>query len=274
MLCIRPFKVRPGQEFGCGQCLPCRINRSRMWTARIVLEAAVHGSKPSSFFTLTYSPECVPPGGSLVPAHVEEYRYKLRYAVGPFRYYFVGEYGERRGRPHYHGLLFGLMPYIEQIRAAWSYGSVHCGVLTQDSAAYCAGYVTKKMTKKDDARLSGRHPEFSRMSRKPGIGARGLDGIIDWLYTSEGAAYIQRNHDVPLVIRFGGKLYPLGRYLVERLRTEFGIASSDPVRSLRAEALRLERCVPEVMAARELKRDGHYDRAKFYSKLRRSKELI
>lgn len=274
MLCIRPFKVRPGQEFGCGQCLPCRINRRRLWTARIVLEAAYYGSAPSAFVTLTYRPEDVPRGETVVPAHLEEFRYRLRYAIGSFRYYAVGEYGERTQRPHYHVLLFGHFPSKEVLEHCWPYGGIHIGFLSVDSGAYCAGYVTKKMTSKDDPRLLARHPEFVRMSRKPGLGVPGLNGIIKWLYSSQGARYIQKYHDVPLCIRFAGKIYPLGRYLVGRLRDEFGIASSDPLRSLHAEAVRLERCLPEVMEAREFAREGHYQRAHFYKNLRRSKGVI
>lgn len=273
MLCIRPYRPRPGIEYGCGQCTPCRINRRRMWTCRLVLEAAAY-ARPSSFITLTYRPADLPRKSSVVPAHVEEFRYKLRYLVGAFRYYFVGEYGERSERPHYHGLLFGLRPSDTEISRCWQYGSFHVGDFTVSSGGYCAGYVTKKMTSKEDFRLNGRHPEFTRMSRRPGIGVPGVEGIIKWLYSSEGAKYLQRNHDVPKAVRFDGKLFPLGRYLVERIRNELGVASADPVRSLHAEALRLDRCVPEVAAARECKREGHYQRAKFFLNQRKSKGII
>lgn len=275
MLCICPIKPRPGVEFGCGRCKACRINKRRMWTARLVLEAATH-TGASAFVTLTYDPQHVPEGGSLVPGHVEEFRYQLRYLVGPFRYYFVGEYGEAKFRPHYHCLLFGVVPTDAAMKRCWEHGSFHVGMCSVDSAAYCAGYVTKKMTSKDDPRLSGRHPEFSRMSRKPGIGSAGLAGIISWLYTSQGAAYLQRFHDVPKVVRFGGKIYPLGRYLVGKLRAEFGIVTGeiDHVRGLRQEALRLEALLPEAIAAREFRREGHYQRAEFYLSLRRSKEKL
>lgn len=274
MLCIRPFRLRPGTEFGCGQCLPCRINRRRLWTARIVLEAAYYGDLPSAFVTLTYRQEDLPALSSVLPAHLEEFRYRLRYKIGPFRYYAVGEYGERTQRPHYHVLLFGKFPTKEVLEHCWPYGGIHIGFLSVDSGAYCAGYVTKKMTGKDDERLKGRHPEFVRMSRKPGIGVAGLAGIIKWCYSTQGAAYIQRNHDVPQSIRFGGKIFPLGRYLVTRMREEFGILSSDPIRSMKAEALRLDRCLPELVAARELAREGHYQRAHFYKNLRRQKGIL
>lgn len=277
MLCIRPYKPRAGVEFGCGQCLPCRINRRRMWTARIVLESAAHGLHPSAFFTLTYSPQWLPKGGTLVPGDLERFRYRLRHLFGPFRYYFVGEYGEASERPHYHGLLFGLLPSVAQIESCWTdldsgtrLGSAHVGTLSVDSAAYVAGYVTKKMTSKLDIRLNGRYPEFSRMSRKPGIGSEGLHGIRMWLYTAEGRKYREKMHDVPLGIRFGGKIYPLGRYLVTKLREEFGIDSSDPIRQAMQRARALELCLPEVQMARENRREGQYSRAKFYRQMRQS----
>lgn len=284
MLCIRPFRLRPGMEFGCGQCLPCRINKRRIWTARLVLEGMSYAGD-SLFFTLTYDKAFLPAGGTLVPGHLEEFRYRLRYVIGAFRYYFIGEYGERRFRPHYHGVVFGWMPkdlYVDEegrlrsheLDGLWEKGVHHVGTLSADSAMYSAGYVTKKLTNADDPRLRGRHQEFCRMSRRPGIGKPGLTGIINWLYSKEGALYVQRTHDVPQSIRINGKIYPLGRYLVGELRNEIGIASSDSLRSLRTEAMRLERLVPEVSVARELRREGSYQRAHWLVELNRSKEKI
>lgn len=283
MLCSKPLKLAAG-EFGCGQCLPCRINRSRMWTARLVLEGAVHRGQ-SLFFTLTYAKEFLPEGGTLVPGDLEAFRYKLRYAIGPYRYYFVGEYGERRFRPHYHGIVFGWFPvdtYVDEegrlrsrlLDKCWPQGVHHCGSLSIDSGAYCAGYVTKKMTHKSDERLHGRHPEFSRMSRKPGLGAEALDGIIEWLYSRAGAAYIAETGDVPQVVRFNGKIFPLGRYLVGKLRAEFGLQELNRTSGMRALARRLEGYLPEVVVMRNLKREGHAQRALFFEKLRRDKERI
>lgn len=272
MLCIRPFRPRPGQEFGCGQCLPCRINKRRMWTARILLEGLFH--EASAFFTLTYEGEFLPPGGSLDPGHLEEFRYKLRHAIGPFRYYFIGEYGERGWRPHYHGILFGKLPSALEIWEIWRRGRVHVGFLEHDSAGYIAGYVTKKLTKRDDDRLGGRHPEFSRMSRKPGIGVTGLSIIADWINSSDGAKYVAHYGDVPHTVRLGGKIFPLGRYLVSRLRETIDLPSQNWTKYVHSEAVRLEMAVPEVMAQREISRVHSERKAQAYQRLRGAKESI
>lgn len=273
MLCIRPFKPgRPGVEYGCGQCLPCRINRRRMWTARICLEAACHAA--SAFITLTYSPEYLPKGGTLNPDDLEQFRYRLRYQVGPYRYYYIGEYGTQRNRPHYHGLLFGLVPDNDWLEAFWGKGRTHVGLLTTDSAAYCAGYVTKKMTRKDDERLQGRFPEFARMSRKPGIGAPGLAAIEQWLFSSDGAAYVGQHGDVPHTVRIDGKIFPLGRYLVQRLREAVGVADANRMRYLRSEMRIAEMASPDIALAREYKRENAYRSAQAWAKLRRSLEKV
>ena len=66
MLCRKPFSKK-GAQFGCGQCMACRINRRRIWTHRIMLEALV--SPSASFLTLTYNKENLPDGGTLAPPY-------------------------------------------------------------------------------------------------------------------------------------------------------------------------------------------------------------
>ena len=40
----------------CGQCIGCRLDRSKSWAIRCVHEASLHDV--NCFITLTYSPEC------------------------------------------------------------------------------------------------------------------------------------------------------------------------------------------------------------------------
>ncbi|AXH77387.1 MAG: replication initiator protein [Microviridae sp.] len=223
MLCKKPF-VRGLQAFGCAQCLPCRINRRRLWATRMYLESCTHAA--SSFITLTYSDENIPSDRSLVPGHTALWLKRLRKAVYPtkLRYFLVGEYGEETWRPHYHAAIFGLgLEYSQVFESTWGLGHVHTGDLTQHSASYIAGYVTKKLTSSDDPRLGGKHPEFARMSLNPGIGANAVPVLANALNDRFGAARIADLGDVPGSFRHGGKSLPLGRYLTQKLRDETGV---------------------------------------------------
>lgn len=210
--------------FGCGQCLPCRINRRRLWAHRIILESTQHAE--NSFVTLTYAADTYPEGGSLDPAHAKRWLHRLRRAVRPlrFRYFLVGEYGEETQRAHYHAAMFGLgMQFQSAFIHTWQKGFVHVGELNHDTAGYIAGYVTKKLTAHADPRLNGRHPEFARMSLRPGIGARAMSDVAKTLNDSIGADLVNRTGDVPGVLHHGRKKLPLGRYLTQKLRDEMGV---------------------------------------------------
>lgn len=163
---------------------------------------------------------------------------RLRFGLcgEPVRYYAVGEYGEHTRRPHYHAVLFGssrLCGAAEgKFGAAWPHGGVHVGLGDWDSYGYICGYVTKGLTRRGDPALAGRRPEFARMSLKPGIGTVGLGAIAEWCVSSEGAKWIAANRDVPRSIRVQGRIAPIGRYLVQRLRALVGI-EHDPKRAFK-----------------------------------------
>lgn len=177
------------KEVPCGQCIGCKLERSRMWAVRCVNEASMHADNCS--LTLTYAPENLPDGGTLVKADAQKFIKRLRKRIAPQKisYYLCGEYGDDLGRPHYHVLLFGYdfadkrlhkrsksghnLFSSELLDSIWGLGSCLIGDLTFDSAAYAARYVTKKLTGDlAEAHYAGRLPEFSLMSTKPAIGAR------------------------------------------------------------------------------------------------------
>jgi len=189
----------------------------------MLLESYLHAR--STFVTLTYAPENLPSDGSLQPRDLVLFLKRLRFNIAPLkvRYFGVGEYGEETWRPHYHLALFGVGREAEQtVQKAWGLGYTHCGDLTVKSAQYVAGYVTKKMTSADDIRLNGRHPEFARMSRNPGIGAHAVEAIAAQLFDREGCKQIALEGDAPAVLKHGKTKMPLGRYLKERLRDSLG----------------------------------------------------
>lgn len=172
----------------CGQCIGCRLERSRRWAVRIMHEASLHDA--NSFLTLTYSPENVPTDGSLRVEDFQNFMKRLRRgSSSPLRFFHCGEYGETTRRPHYHCCLFGedfrsdreLVKRTERgdslfesprLTETWGLGHAWIGDLTFESAAYVARYCLKKITgDKAEAHYQGRRPEYVTMSRRPGIGA-------------------------------------------------------------------------------------------------------
>lgn len=189
-----------------------------------MLESLVHPA--SSFVTLTYAPENLPPEGNLVPKHSQDWLKRIRYILSPrqIRYYLVGEYGDESWRPHYHVALFGVSPdESELVKETWGLGHVYLGELTLKSSQYIAGYVTKKMTNPKDERLRGLHPEFARMSLRPGIGAHSMDEVARAIKTLP-----YELDDVPGQLMHGSTKMPLGRYLRRKLREKIGRSADTP----------------------------------------------
>lgn len=215
------------QAWPCGQCLVCRINKSRTWTARLMLESQMH---PHSLFeTFTYAK--THESGSLRKAHLVSTINRLRSSCNhrgiKFRYYGIGEYGDQTSRPHYHLALFGLDPsHTEIIERAWAGlqdsegyqpGHVDHGTLEPQSAAYITGYLTKKLSR-EEYDWAGLEPQFALMSLKPGLGLPWLPHLFEALTTRDGASYLRTHQDVPTAFSIGGRSLPLGPYLRQRLR--------------------------------------------------------
>lgn len=139
-------------------------------------------------------------------------------------------------KPHYHLAVFGgsscsygqsryskiydtCCAWCELCKESWGHGHIFNAELNDDTAAYVCGYVTKKMTGKDDIRLlEGQHPEFARMSNRPGIGANFMDEVASVLLEQD-----EIGEDVPGVLGHGkGRYKPLGRYLRQQLRLRVG----------------------------------------------------
>lgn len=207
-------------DLPCGQCIGCRLERSRQWATRIMHEASQHDA--NCFVTLTYDDDHLPADLSLDHRHVQLWIKRYRKAVAPqrLRYYVAGEYGDDRSRPHYHACIFGHSPgdlvlhaksdsgqyvYTSAFMASlWPYGYSSVGELTFESAAYVARYVCKKITGPNAARhyevvssdtgeISQRRPEYARMSLKPGIGATWFERFSSDVYPHDYV--VTRGHE-------------------------------------------------------------------------------
>lgn len=102
----------------CGQCVGCRIQKSREWADRLMMELQYHDE--AWFLTLTYNNEHARPAAdvngevcdwlTLQKKDFQLFMKRLRKAVGgtKLRFYACGEYGTETFRPHYHAIIFGL----------------------------------------------------------------------------------------------------------------------------------------------------------------------
>lgn len=253
MPCKKPYMLGV-MPCDCGNCLPCTITRRRVWSTRIMLESFLH--EHNSFITLTYEDSKVPADGSVSKRAVQLFLKKIRRQMEPakIRYYMVGEYGETTGRPHYHGAMFGLPSCdrlrtehrverccgpCETVRNAWGLGGVDLGELNQLTAQYVAGYITKRIPLKE-RELWNREKEFSVMSRKPvGIGAPALITLVKALSAIPVHLRGTASADVPRVVRYGGKLVPLGRYLRRKIRELQSGSQEAPASALQSYASEL-----------------------------------
>lgn len=196
----------------CGRCVGCRMEHSKQWANRCVLESLDHPKETNWFLTLTIDDD-----------HLKDYitergfatvriddistfmkalrgRWSSQYHVDGIRFFGASEYGDKSMRPHYHILVFGLplfdlihyknndrgdpMWISRELEDVWQRGQIIVGEFNWNSAAYTARYVMKKcdgMSQKvyDDLCIE---PEKTRMSRRPGIAASYFDANLDHIY--------------------------------------------------------------------------------------------
>ncbi len=230
------------KEIPCGHCEGCRIDRSRDWANRCMMELEYH--KDAYFVTLTYNDDHVPKSYYADPSTGEAkealtlskrdwqlFMKRLRKATDGLpgcenlRFFMCGEYGPKTLRPHYHAIIFGLhlddlVPFSQRqlgekvyqyylsntLQDAWSVveyihgipsdeeevsscqkrqrvpiGHVLVGKVTWETCAYVARYVLKKRYGSEAAVYDqfGLQPEFTLMSRRPGIGRQWYDDHPD-----------------------------------------------------------------------------------------------
>lgn len=206
-ICYEPL------ELPCGRCIGCRLRRSRDWSIRCMAEAKMH--EKTCFLTLTYRNEDLPENGTLVKKHVQDFFKRLRKNLGiKVRYYMCGEYGTLNSRPHYHVCLFGYdfpdktfykmqngyaLYNSEILNSLWPYGYSVIGSLTYESAAYVARYIMKKVLGQGSTfyDVLGIIPEYTCMSRRPGIGSDFFDTYQSEIFANDFKMLFKSNFVAP-----------------------------------------------------------------------------
>lgn len=186
----------PAITLPCGQCIGCRLEKSRQWAIRCMHESQLYEN--NSFITLTYDKENLPQYNSLEKSHFQLFMKRLRKKYEPkkIRFFHCGEYGDENKRPHYHAILFNhdwsdkvihsinddTRLYTSDILTnLWGHGICTTGDVTFESAAYVARYVLKKIngeqacehymtTNEYTGEIQWIEPEYATMSRGKGIG--------------------------------------------------------------------------------------------------------
>lgn len=234
-------------EIACGQCIGCRLERSRQWAIRCVHEASLWEN--NCFITLTFDNEHLHQREnpwSLDVADFQKFMKRLRKKYGSgVRFFHCGEYGEKYGRPHYHACLFnfdfhdkelfnivnGHRLYVSKsLSELWPYGFSTIGDVTFESAAYVARYIMKKVTgdaaderylyADEDGVAVSIKPEYTTMSRRPGIASGWFDKFGTDVFPTVTKDIDFDSYEGDYVVMNGKKMRPPKFYdrLLERTR--------------------------------------------------------
>lgn len=146
----------------CGWCTSCRVDHRNAWQDRIDWERL---GNSSAFVTFTYDDWHLPFGDMNIPtlrradfnAFIDRLRYrvkrvKLSLSRPDWKFYAVGEYGDKFNRPHYHCIFIGLDFYETRrlFHDVWQ-----CGII--DSLPVldgCTRYVLKYLDKQQHGSLA------------------------------------------------------------------------------------------------------------------------
>ena len=155
----------------CGECYACAAREAWEWSTRARHDFAHYGG-PGYLLTLTYDPEHLPVigenTGTLVKRDWQLFNKRLRKQLpGPLRFFMCGEYGTKKGRPHYHACVWNTrIPdlalftirdsrrvfHSDIVSTAWqNQGFAEVEELDRGAIAYVAGYVQKKLGPRRDA---------------------------------------------------------------------------------------------------------------------------
>lgn len=227
--CKNPIYVN-GVIAPCGKCFSCRRKYRRQWQLRLQHELLSY-ENCAMFLTLTYNNKNLPLNNTLVKKDVQDFIKRLRkyYSDVKIKYFAVGEYGDKKFRPHYHLIVYGLKAPENKKNSLknfkyglflaekiWKKGYCYVGYVNSQCIAYVSKYILKFFVKnisQEQLENAGMIPPFSLKST--GIG---LSWLLDHL--DQVVRDLKNNKTVKL---FKGRTsYP--RYYRKKL-IEFGYFS-------------------------------------------------
>lgn len=181
--CLKPIVLPSGYVVPCGKCEICRSDRRNEWSIRVQLQCKYEEHMPL-MIGLDYAPEWLPVDGNNNPkllredvsSFIKAYKRKYHLTNDKFVYYGCGEYGGKRGRPHYHIIFFGDQELYqlyfadehlahERLKPFWKYGRVWIGLAEWSGMHYVTKYVLKDL----DSNFNSSVPSFTISSKGLGM---------------------------------------------------------------------------------------------------------
>ena len=145
-------------------------DRLNSWFVRLLSELDHCYSAHFVTFTYANSPGTEDGEETLNYKDVQKFFKRLRHSQDrKIKYFCVGEYGEKSGRPHYHAIIFNVED-VNQFQKCWKHGHVHVGTVQEESIYYTLKYTLKRGVKWGKKDSITRYQEKALMSKGLGLG--------------------------------------------------------------------------------------------------------
>lgn len=214
----------------CGLCVECQKKRGNNWKTRLLDEYHYHVTKfPDDkviFGTLTIAPAFMDRFDTPVKVDKEIRKFFERYRKMfgcSFRHYLTSEYGEKKGRLHFHFIGFRMLCNIHELRRLWPFGRVDMQTLKgPQGLTYVSGYITKIV--KGDKLSKDSIPFFIDKEKKTKVWvspALGKDYTLDSVNRS---FHIQRGRPVYIRQHDNGLPFGIPRYYMDKLFSPIDLA--------------------------------------------------
>jgi len=238
-MCVSKVYVNK-KHVPCRKCWECSMRRTNEWMFRIKQEVKDHQN--SYFMTWQYNETNVPiynlsldqETGEIIRTFargihnakgefvrtiyykdIQDYLKRLRKRY-KLKYYIVPEYGEKKFRPHYHGILMTneprTTPFIKNLRTLWDTytdgqpsgiqnGYVHQGDVVPNTIRYVIKYMSKRIK---NTPISADEPKA-------------------YISKSLGISYVQRNRQYHLdsdrryLVEEGGHKIPIPKFYKDKI---------------------------------------------------------
>lgn len=181
-MCTNPNRLADGSFVACRECWQCKERKIDDWSGRNIAE--VRNARAAHTVTLTYGRDPDNPtvagidhmrAAVLTYSDVQKMLKHLRVDGYPVRYFVVGEYGDKKGRSHWHIILYWQgdipeLPDMERNRhwKYWPHGFTYWRELKRTYAGAAVRYACKYLVKvmgDENGQIFGPMP-----SKKPPLG--------------------------------------------------------------------------------------------------------